>query len=140
MTSFVVDASVVAKWFFPEEHTPSAMRLLERKHVLHAPEFLRIEIDNVLCKHLRRGFITRDQASRIREIFRQYPIQHHLDDSIRDGAYEIAAQTGQTVYDCLYLALALVLDVRLVTADRKFYDALGRFRLSRKVVWIEDLV
>jgi predicted nucleic acid-binding protein len=32
---------------------------------------------------------------------------------------EIAARTGARVYDCLYVALAVSLDCRLVTADRR---------------------
>ena len=50
MTSYVLDASVVVKWFIPEAHTGSAVKLKERAGRLHAPAFLTLEIGNVLVE------------------------------------------------------------------------------------------
>ena len=38
MSTFVVDASVGAKWWFPEAHREAALRLRSPAHDLHAPE------------------------------------------------------------------------------------------------------
>ncbi|MFZ5468270.1 MAG: hypothetical protein ACOZIN_02435 [Myxococcota bacterium] len=45
---------------------------------------------------------------------------------------------GRTVYDSLYLVLAIQNEGRFVTADRKFYDAMtGAF--GEHLRWVGDL-
>ncbi|MCX6677457.1 MAG: type II toxin-antitoxin system VapC family toxin [Methanothrix sp.] len=48
-------------------------------------------------------------------------------------------ETKRSVYDCLYLALAEALDGRMVTADGKFFQALGSSPLGDRMLWVEDL-
>ena len=47
MKTVIVDASVAAKWFFPEEGSKAAIRLLDGKHNLLAPDLLRSEFGNI---------------------------------------------------------------------------------------------
>ena len=47
-------------------------------------------------------------------------------------------QTGRTVYDSLYVALAVQMDCRLVTADEKLYHALKGGPLHTSILWVED--
>ncbi len=58
MTSYVLDASVVIKWFVPEAHSESALKLREVDGQFHAPAFLTLEIGNVLAKKCRRNELT----------------------------------------------------------------------------------
>lgn len=45
MPRYVVDASVAAKWYFEEEHSIEAARLLTDDDVqLLAPDFIRLEV------------------------------------------------------------------------------------------------
>ena len=55
-----------------------------------------------------------------------------------EAALEIAVRTGRTVYDSLYVALAVQLDGRLVTADEKLYNALKDGPLGARILWVED--
>lgn len=66
MTIFVLDASVVAKWFAQEPFADQASLLLDDRHQLHAPDFLLVEMDNVLATWVRRGALTRSAASEAR--------------------------------------------------------------------------
>lgn len=50
MSAYVVDASVVAKWYFPEVLREEARRYLSSRYYHLAPDFLRIEFANVLFK------------------------------------------------------------------------------------------
>ncbi len=50
MSIYVVDASVAAKWFLEEDYTTEAFRLLALGNTLHAPDFMLLDIDHVLCK------------------------------------------------------------------------------------------
>ena len=138
MSVYVVDASVAAKWFFEEDHTETAASVLDSRHQLHVPDFFRLELDSVICKRIRRGEITDLEGQRIRDALKVFPLQYHSVDLFEDAAFELAVRTRRSLYDCLYLALALLLDARLITADRRFYEALQTSPFSEHLCWIAD--
>ncbi|MBF0290642.1 MAG: type II toxin-antitoxin system VapC family toxin [Nitrospinae bacterium] len=140
MKAFVVDASVAAKWFVEEEYSPTALSILGGAAQLHAPDFMLLEMDSIITKWTRRGAIGLDEGSDIRNALRQYPIQFHSFPSFLDSAFAIASQTGQSVYDSLYVALAALLKRKLATADRRLYDGLKNSPFQKSVVWIGDIV
>ena len=43
------------------------------------------------------------------------------------------------MYDCLSIALAMLLGVPTATADRRLYEALAAGPPGRHIAWIEDL-
>lgn len=139
MSGLVIDASVAAKWFTEEEHADEALRLLGGEYLLHAPDFFMLEMDSVFCKWMRRDIINEDDGEMVRTTLRQLPIQKHPFAPLQDSAYTIASQTGQSVYDCLYVALAALLEGRMVTADRRLYDGLRNGPFKKHLVWIEDV-
>jgi predicted nucleic acid-binding protein len=51
---FVVDASVVIKWFVPEIHSAAARRWLGASHDYVAPDLLFLEAGNAVWKKVRR--------------------------------------------------------------------------------------
>lgn len=139
MSEYVVDASVAAKWFFEEKYTNQALALLDDKNRLHAPDFLMVELDSVICKRIRREEITRGEGSEVHASVRKVPVQLHSFMVLLDPAYELAVSTGCSIYDGLYVALAALLEVKLVTADRRLYDGLRGEFLAENLMWIEDL-
>lgn len=54
------------------------------------------------------------------------------------GAFELAATHRQTIYDALYLALAIRLGCPLVTADRRFYNAIAP-DFPAEMRWVGDV-
>ena len=50
----------------------------------------------------------------------------------------MALETGRTVYDCLYLALAVRCKGVLVSGDRRLVNALARGPLGKHVAWIGE--
>jgi len=136
---YVVDASVAAKWLLDEELAEDARRLLRGGNRLYAPDFLLLEIDNLLCKRVRRGDLRPNDAQDARVLLRQLPIEYHAFAPLQNKAFEIAMGTRRSLYDCLYLALAVLLDGQMVTADRRFYDAMASGPLSEHVAWVEDM-
>ena len=46
--------------------------------------------------------------------------------------------TGRTSYDSIYLALADSLSTKVVTADRRLYNALQGGPYARLILWVED--
>jgi len=139
MSTLVVDASVAAKLFVEEDLSEAALSVLDVSNQLHAPDFLFLEMDNVICKWVRRGVITESEGGDIRAAFRRIPIKVHPFVSLRDSAYYIANQTRRSVYDCLYVALAVFLNGWMVTADRRLYKGLVSGPFGEHVMWVEDI-
>ena len=55
------------------------------------------------------------------------------------AALDLAISLGQTVYDCLYLALAEARNSVMVTADLRFHDVVSNSVWADRIVWIEDV-
>ena len=126
----VVDASVVVKWFLPELSQPAALRLLrhyqQESIKLFAPALMILEVSNVFCKRVRRGDMS---ASAAREAYRLLKINAPVlvdDRHLMDEAVRLALVSGQAMYDCLYLALALRQRCEMITADEKFHGAVRK--------------
>jgi len=139
LSLYIVDASVAAKWFIEEPFAEAALKLAAGSHQLHVPDFFRLEMDSLFCKWIRHGLITEADASNLRSVLRQIPLRQHPFESLQDSAFAIANQTRRSIYDCLYLALAVSLGGRMVTADRRFYRGLAPGPLSNHIAWIGEL-
>lgn len=138
-TAYVVDASVAVKWFVPEIHSGHALRLLRKRFALQAPELIQAEFGNILRKKCRAGELDGTAAGEILDNFKRSPLVVQPHRAFMKLAWEIALKHRQTFYDSLYLALAMTEKARMVTADRKFYDALGRTSSQRHLLWIEEV-
>lgn len=138
MKVFIVDASVAAKWLVEEDYSSAALSILDKNVQLHAPDFLLLEMDSIITKWIRRGAVNLREGNDLRGALRQYPVHIHSFASFLDPAFEIASQMGQSIYDCLYVALADILNGKMVTADRRLYDALKNSPFKKSIVWIEN--
>jgi len=127
MSVVVVDASVVIKWYLPEVHGEAALRLLDSPDEFIAPDHLFAETTNAVWKAVRRKELSAAEGLNIIE---------RLDDEVQIklvscqdlavDAYEIAVSFGRSVYDAMYLALAVDRNTRLITADDRLYNALAK--------------
>ena len=133
MKQLVVDASVAVKWFIPEQGSIEAIKLLTGRHLLFAPDIIRPEVGNILWKLYTRRLLTGDEAIQIIEDFLSLPIEICASDPLMTSAFEIAASAGRTVYDSLYLALAIERNAVVITADRRLSNALKNTDLARFV-------
>lgn len=139
MSVHVVDASVAAKWFLDEDLCDETRGVLHTGYSLHAPDFLLLEMDSIFLKRIRRGDITLDDADDARLMLSRVPIAYHTFSTYLDAAFAIANETGQGIYDSLYVALAALLKARMVTADRRLYDGVRNGRFKDHIGWIEDV-
>jgi predicted nucleic acid-binding protein len=135
----VLDASVVATAFFPEEHSPVARKLLSAPHDFAAPDLLYAETANVIWKRHGKGELDAAEARAMVEDLLTLPIRIVPARDLVTPALELALRTRRTVYDCLYLALAVESKAVLVTGDRKFANALAATPLAKHIAWIGDL-
>lgn len=125
MSVFVVDASVVIKWFVPEVHSDAARRLLQSENQYLAPDLLFAETANTIWKKVRRGEVSRRDGEGLVADVGRAAVQTVPCRALAADAYALASASGRTVYDAMYLALALRLDTRLITADERLAGALA---------------
>ncbi|MEJ7624057.1 MAG: type II toxin-antitoxin system VapC family toxin [Pyrinomonadaceae bacterium] len=136
---YVVDASVVVKWYVPEIYCDESIRLLEGGNELHVPELLLPEFSNIIWKKVRRNEIDAADGRKMIEAVRQIRFSIHSHKKTILSAYTGAISTGQTVYDWTYLALAISLSCEFVTADEKFFRRLADTPLKSNLMWIGDI-
>ncbi|WP_211175980.1 type II toxin-antitoxin system VapC family toxin [Brasilonema sp. UFV-L1] len=67
------------------------------------------------------------------------PLQVYPSQPLMLLGIDIALQTQRTVYDSLYLALAVTQGCQMVTADKKFYNALNNSTFASSLVWVEEI-
>jgi len=139
LSTFVVDASVAIKWFLPEIHSEAAGRILKSKHKLLAPDLIMAEVGNTLWKKNIRNEISLEESRSILKDFLRFPLQIYHSKTLLAVALHVAVQYGFSVYDGLYLALALTRKVFFITADHKFYESLHKGTIGQKIAWVEDV-
>jgi predicted nucleic acid-binding protein len=123
---FVVDASVVVKWFMPEIHSDAARRLLVLPHVYVAPDLLFAETANTIWKKIRREELTAEEGQQLVADIGQIAVETVPCRALAEDAHAFANATGRTVYDSMYMALAVRLNTRSITADDRLEAALKR--------------
>jgi predicted nucleic acid-binding protein len=139
MSDYIIDASVAAKWFFPEQHSELCKNLLSADGKLIAPELIWSEVGNIIWKRFRRGEITSEEASQLANDFSQMPIETDSTHELLMPAVEIALATGITVYDAMYVSAAMKRESKLVTADEKLNVALSSNPLNEVICHVSTL-
>jgi predicted nucleic acid-binding protein len=132
MTSFVLDASVAAKWMLPAKEEllrPEAFRLLDAYGSgdvnLIVPDVFWAECGNIVWKAVRQRRLDRVGAEQaiVSLMRRNIPTIPSLE--LLQKAVSIAFDFDRAVYDCLYVALAVESKKQLITADERLANALA---------------
>ena len=121
MKAAVVDASVAVKWVVAEDLAENA-GLLRSVGQLNAPAHWLAEAANALWAKAWRGELTAFEAEQRVGLLTQAPIVVTPLASLAEEAIRLSNALGLTVYDTLYLALALERVISLVTADRRLFE------------------
>lgn len=138
MSRYVIDASVALKWFVPEILSEAAVHWLDGENELLVPDLLLVEFTNILWKKARLNELREREARKIVQALPAMPWQVHAAAPFLQAAFEIAWRLQRSVYDSLYLALAVAHECCLVTADKKFYRAVEASPLARYILWVEN--
>lgn len=119
----VIDASVALKWVLQEEGSEAAAAFLDGRP-LFAPGLLRIEVANALWSATRRGRLTPDEAADALDLILRGPLRSGgPEQDLAARALQLADLLAHPVNDCIYLALAMLREVPVITADRRFAEA-----------------
>ncbi|MEM1976941.1 MAG: type II toxin-antitoxin system VapC family toxin [Nitrososphaerota archaeon] len=117
----VLDASVAVKWFNVEPLREKAL-IIRNKYVngeieLIAPDLLYYEVANALRYNPRFGIEEVKSALKVLEDLSI--ITYDFDGELREKAVELAYRFGITIYDAAYVALAVIRDAFLYTANKE---------------------
>jgi predicted nucleic acid-binding protein len=138
---YVIDTCVAIKWYIPEALQVEARRYMGPGLNRHAPDLLPVEAGHALLKRVRSAdpaqALTFDEVRTIVAAARDSaPIQYHSSQSLLDLALALAEQIGASVYDGLFLALAIRIDGQVVTADQKFYNKIVVSPHAGRARWV----
>lgn len=132
MSVVVIDASVAAKWFIPgaaEALADEAFALLDKydKDEIQfvVPDLFYVEIASAIWKAVRTGRFPKESGEEALASLtqREFPTVPSL--KLLDRAFRIATAYHRTVYDCLYVALAVQSNAQLITADERLANAVA---------------
>ena len=132
MTSFVLDASVAAKWMLPAQGEllrPEAFRLLDAYEAgdvnLIVPDIFWAECGNILWKAVRQQRLEQLAAELAMQTLMQRDLPTSPSKMLLQQAVVMAFDFGRSVYDCLYVTLAARSKKQLITADERLANALA---------------
>ncbi|MBW2312203.1 MAG: type II toxin-antitoxin system VapC family toxin [Deltaproteobacteria bacterium] len=142
MKSFVVDASVVLKWYLPDEQgVEQALYLLEEfvegKVTLHAPDLIDYEFTNAMWVAGQMGRINLEARNDAVNNFLSIEIAKTNIKEFSKGLLMLATKHNRSCYDAAYLALSDLMKAPLVTGDKRLFNAVKDSVSS--LIWIEDI-
>lgn len=142
MIPLVIDSSVAIKWFVQEPYSEQAILLLDAYKVgklsFYAPELMRVEAASIAWKKWMFQDAQLDDVEKMLAQLQQLSIRYIPDTQLLPEAWKIAVQLKRTIYDSLYLTLAIRLDCMFVTADEKLVNATSS--AIPQVVWVQNII
>ena len=125
----VVDTNIIAYLFLPSEHSSQAELLLRRDPQWVAPVLWRSEFHNVLALYIRKSILSLEEA---------LDLMDDATDLMQDQEFAVSsprvlslvAASTCSAYGCEFVALAQMLGVPLVTADRRILNQFPLWAVS----------
>lgn len=134
MNRFVLDASVAVKWALPFANEPlisESLRLLQQYARAEidflVPDIFWAEVGNVLWKGSRQRRWSRTVAERLATELETQNFPTVPSFALMREALKIALAYDRSVYDCLYVALAVRSNSQMITADERLANSLAAY-------------
>ena len=132
MNRLVLDASVAIKWAMPSAREPltnESVQLLKRyadaEVEFLVPDVFWAEVGNVLWKGTRQRRWRQAEAEAVAADMRARDFATVSSLSLMPEALRIAFAYDRSIYDSLYVALAVQSKAELITADERLANALA---------------
>jgi predicted nucleic acid-binding protein len=119
VAAYVFDASVLAALYVDDPATEQSEAALARvaQDELHAPDFVVLEVANVLWKRVRRAELHAEDAMAAVADLSAASIQFHPIGGLVAQSLALALSHGFTTYDATYVALATRVGGIVITND-----------------------
>ena len=134
MSRFVLDASVVLSWCFPDENAAVAQQvasMFKRGDTAVAPSFWPHEVLNALLAGEKRKRISRQLVRTFLQDLATLPImlEQFPAGVVFDRIQRLSHEHGLTAYDAAYLDLALDAGLPLASLDEDLLQACKKTRV-----------
>jgi len=138
MNSLVVDASVVLKWYIPDEQIECADRIkidfLDKRVLLLAPSIIHYEINNVVLNAVKSNRLSLNKATLALRDFYYSDIKFHSSPSLLLFSFKVAEKLNISSYDASYVALCQMAKAPFYTADPRLLE-----KVKNKVPLVKPL-
>ena len=128
--ALIVDASVTAKWLLRDEDDIAAAdyilaRVQARELRLSAPRQIDVEVTAAIRKAALLGRISSSEVTSTLEAWLELTQVLHLVENRRllRPALRESLRWGVSLFDALYVSLAVIADTRLITGDQRLLRA-----------------
>lgn len=127
----VVDASALIRLFIPDGPMAPGLEALlqgaeQGNDLALAPQLLLAEAGNVILRKVRRGELTFSEGGELLDLVGRLPLRLVTHDAFMRSAFELAHEEELSVYDAIYLALAIHHGARLFTCDDRLRKVANR--------------
>ena len=120
----VVDASALLEVLLRRPAADDVESWLRRPgQTIHAPHLIDVEVTQVVRRFAMRGEIDGQRGRTALADFSLISIERYPHDAFLFRAWEL--RNNFSAYDAMYVALAEVLDVPLITCDRRLANTAG---------------
>lgn len=124
---FVLDCSVAISWYFADEKTEKINQLRDQlfEGVIIVPLLWSIEICNVITVACKRGRIKSEEAQQLLVDLKNLPdaFDSETEAMVWEYSFQLAQQYELSVYDAVYLELAIRKNCPLATLDKSLKEA-----------------
>ncbi len=133
MPGIVVDASVSAAWFLPDESTPFTEAALQATADgdVWVPALWLLEIGNLMLNAQRRKRINEPKRCELVAAASALRLRIDREPVAMDTLDALASRHGLTTYDAVYLELALRRALPLATLDKVLLAAMVATGVTR---------
>lgn len=125
-STIILDSSVIAKWFFPEEDSDMALHIKEKfvdgELSIAIPILLYYEVNNILKTASKLVHINTQDTLKVYQSFLNLNFIAYSTTKLMVNTLEIAMKYDISSYDASYLALAEHLQIPFITADQKLVN------------------
>lgn len=122
-----MDCSVAAKWVLHEAGHAEALHLLQEEKsgrvTLIATDLLLTEFASLIAKRVRRKQILPTEASDAFRLLEEHATILFETRLLLGAALQLALDRHTSLWDCVYLALAIQHNCPLITADQRLFRA-----------------
>jgi predicted nucleic acid-binding protein len=134
LSRFVVDASVVLTWCFPDENSGLAQHvagMFQRGSTAIAPAFWPHEVLNALLVGEKRKRISKELVQSFLDDLATLPIglEQFPAAVVFDRVQQLSREHGLTTYDAAYLDLAIESGIPIATLDEDLMRACKKARV-----------
>ncbi len=131
----ILDCSIFIAGTMDDENNNIANDILNRLSLgkIHAivPKLFFIEAANVVVSNVRKKRITKQESTRYIDLFTNAPVKTDDNFNMKD-CFDLAITHELSIYDAIYLELAIRKGCALATLDKKLGDIADKLKIRYK--------